>query len=73
MKKFLTPIFVLLFVFTLSSNATTVNELNDTPVDECTVTMSIDCDGDGVAEFTSTVDCEHRKAMRAFLMTVCGD
>ncbi len=66
----MTLVAVLFFTVTLSAG--TMNfDGNDPEIKKCTTTVSVDCDGDGVADYTATVSCEYGAAMTQQFIDSC--
>lgn len=75
MKKYVSTLFVLLFVCSLTAEVSHNNfdSIKDTSTfgDKCSVRVSVDCDGDGQDEVSLLVDCEHVDATVAMLEGYC--
>ncbi len=70
MKKLFLP--VVLVSFTLVSNASeTSNTSNFETAFECHRHISVDCDGDGNADYEGTVRCEYGDALRDQFISAC--
>lgn len=64
MKNLLTLVVVMLFTFSLSANNAEIKRQKN-------YFVAVDCDGDGIADYTGTTSEEHVGALIAQFMASC--
>ncbi len=71
MKKIMTLVAALFFTVALSAGTMNFNNYMADLSKACTTTVSIDCDGDGVIDYTGTTSCEYGAALTQQYIDSC--